>query len=80
MYEDDFLVEGDPDFQDDYDDYGDEGDEGDYGDYGDYGDLDDDRFLDFMDTPGTTMGKAEITAFERVGPSMEDPWILKITN
>lgn len=77
MYEDDFLVEGDPDFQDDYDDYGDEGD---YGDYGDYGDLDDDRFLDFMDTPGTTMGKAEITAFERVGPSMVDPWILKMTN
>jgi len=73
MYEDDFLAEGDPDFPEE-DEY--------YGDYGDYGDedLDDDRFLDFMDTPGTTMGKAEITAFERVGPSMIDPWILKMTN
>lgn len=75
MYEDDFLVEGDPDFHDDYEDYDDDGDDGDYGD-----DLDDDRFLDFMDTPGTTMGKAEITAFDRVGPSMVDPWILKMTN
>ena len=70
MYEDDFLLdERDPDFQED---------EEFYGDYGDFED-DDDRFADFLDTPGTTMGKAEITAFERVGPSMIDPWILKMT-
>lgn len=71
MYEDDFLLdERDPDFQED---------EEFYGDYGDFED-DDGRFADFLDTPGTTMGKAEITAFERVGPSMIDPWILKMTN
>ena len=77
MYEDDFLDERDPDYQEDEDFLGDYGDEGDdyYGD-----DLDDDRFATFLDSPGTTMGKAEITAFERVGPTMVDPWILKMTN
>ena len=69
-YEDDFFNDGgDPDYFEEEEFYGDYGDE----------DLDDDRFGEFAE-PGTTMGKAEITAFERVGPSMADPWITKMTN
>ena len=69
-YEDDFFNDGgDPDYFEEEEFYGDYGDD----------DLDDDRFGEFAE-PGTTMGKAEITAFERVGPSMVDPWITKMTN
>ena len=78
MYADDFLDERDPDYQEDEEFLGDYGDEGDDDYYGEF--LDEDRFSTFLDSPGTTMGKAEITAFERVGPTVVDPWILKMTN
>jgi len=37
--------------------------------------------IDYPDeSPGTTMGKAEIDAFGRLAPAVVDPWIVKMTN